>query len=174
MGGRDKDKKIFNLTVDDLLAAQFGDAGPDLVILSACETGLPDISNNDELIGLPVAFMQAGAHGVVSAMWPVREDATALLMARFHELRLTDMPASLSLWNAQKWLRTSSTKELLAYLYIHMVGAGNDARLSQSFDKMLSQLEDYPEDEKPYADPYFWSGFTFTGVDVVTASTSLN
>ena len=153
---------MIDLTVDDLLAAQLGDAGPDLVVLSACETGLPDISTNDELIGLPVALMQAGARGVISAMWPVREDAAVLLMARFHDFRRTNgLPASLALWYAQNWLRTTSARELLAYLYAHMAEESTDVQLARSYEKLLSQLEDFKDDERPYANPYFWGGFRF-------------
>jgi CHAT domain-containing protein len=89
-------------------------------------------------------------------------------MARFHDVqRTTGLSASLALWNAQKWLRTASTKNLLSYVYAHMVMDRTDIQLSQSFDRLLSQLEDFQDDERPYADPYFWAGFTFTGADVV-------
>jgi CHAT domain-containing protein len=101
-------------------------------------------------------------------MWPVREDATALLVTRFHELRSTGMLSSISLWSAQKWLRTATTKDLLNYVYGHMGEQSKDRHLSQSFDRILSQLEDFMDDERPYADPYFWSGFTFTGIDTAS------
>ena len=62
---------------------------PRLVVLSACETGLYDISRNaDEFIGLPGAFVGLGAAGVLGTLWPVADDATALLMAKFYELHI--------------------------------------------------------------------------------------
>jgi hypothetical protein len=60
-----------------------------LVTLSACETGLIDIRHTpDEYIGLSTGFLLAGAPGVVSALWPVHDDATRLLMERFYALHL--------------------------------------------------------------------------------------
>jgi CHAT domain-containing protein len=73
------------LTVGDLLATRFGNSRPDLVVPAACESGLVDVSRDDELLGLPTALIVAGARGVVSALWPVREDATVFLIAKFSE-----------------------------------------------------------------------------------------
>jgi len=56
-----------------------------LVTLSACQTGLGDISNGDELIGLSRAFLYAGTPAVIVSLWSVADDPTALLMTRFYE-----------------------------------------------------------------------------------------
>lgn len=59
-----------------------------LVVLSACETAVVGEQLPDELVGLPTAFLQAGASGVVGTWWPVYDESTAELMERFHiELR---------------------------------------------------------------------------------------
>jgi hypothetical protein len=58
LAGRTPEGQPRDLTVGDLLATEFGDRGPDLVILSACETGLPDITSNDELIGLQLRLFR--------------------------------------------------------------------------------------------------------------------
>ena len=64
---------------------------PRLVVLSACETGLYDIrSSPDEFVGLPATFIALGAAGVLGTLWPVSDAATALLIARFYELHLTE------------------------------------------------------------------------------------
>ena len=55
-----------------------------LVTLSACETGLSQIENGDELIGLLRGFFFAGARSVVASLWKVDDDATARLMASFY------------------------------------------------------------------------------------------
>jgi CHAT domain-containing protein len=55
-----------------------------LVVLSACETGLIDFTNeSDEYIGLPSGFLYAGSSSVVSSLWTVDDMSTAYLMIKF-------------------------------------------------------------------------------------------
>src|SRR5256886_14408353 len=62
----------------------------DLVVLSACQTGLgsgalADVPTGDDWVGLTRAFLHAGAARVVATLWPVEDQATAALMERFYE-----------------------------------------------------------------------------------------
>lgn len=62
----------------------------DLVVLSACQTGLgsgalSDVPAGDDWVGLARAFLHAGAGNVVATLWPVDDWATAALMERFYE-----------------------------------------------------------------------------------------
>ena len=57
----------------------------DLVVLSACDTGVVDINNTDSISGLGKAFIQAGAKDVVMSLWSVDDNATKELMVSFYE-----------------------------------------------------------------------------------------
>lgn len=60
----------------------------DLVVLSACQTGLGHISG-DGMIGLSRAFLVAGARAVLVSQWSVSDSATAALMTLFYRSYIT-------------------------------------------------------------------------------------
>ncbi|MBN1414584.1 MAG: CHAT domain-containing protein [Bacteroidales bacterium] len=69
-----------------------------LVTLSACQTGLGDLSQGDELIGLSRAFLYAGTPAVIVSLWSVADQPTALLMKTFYEnLKLRSPQEALSM-----------------------------------------------------------------------------
>ena len=56
----------------------------ELVVLSACQTGLGKEVKGEGLVGLTRGFMYAGSPRVVVSLWSVNDEATAELMTRFY------------------------------------------------------------------------------------------
>lgn len=83
----------------------------DLVVLSACDTGLGEEISGEGLIGLTRGFMYAGASRVVASLWSVSDIATSELMARFYKAMEQDKlrpavalrAAQLQMWKQKRW-----------------------------------------------------------------------
>jgi CHAT domain-containing protein/tetratricopeptide (TPR) repeat protein len=91
---------IYNLTLS-----------ADLVVLSACRTGLGKDVRGEGVVGLSSGFMYAGAKGVVASLWKVDDEATADLMGHFYAAMLKEgLPpgaalrkAKLEMWRQDRW-----------------------------------------------------------------------
>lgn len=58
----------------------------DLVVLSACDTGIGEDIKGEGLMSLTNAFLQVGAKSVVSSHWKVEDQATQILMKDFYQI----------------------------------------------------------------------------------------
>ncbi len=83
----------------------------ELVVLSACETGLGKQIRGEGLVGLTRGFMYAGAARVVVSLWSVNDRATAELMERFYKAMLKGgqrpaaalRAAQVEMWKDNRW-----------------------------------------------------------------------
>ncbi|MDE2179455.1 MAG: CHAT domain-containing protein [candidate division NC10 bacterium] len=113
-----------------------------LVVLSACNTGLTKVSTGDELVGLSRAFMTAGSTNLVASLWEVADDSTALLMGEFYK-NLKTMPKAEALRQAQLTLmRSEIPLSGVRGIQVSPTQAGGTIRASH---------------------PYFWAPFILIG-----------
>jgi len=109
----------------------------ELVVLSACETGLGKLSGGEGVLGLQRAFQIAGARSTISTLWAIPDQATAELMKRMYTNRLEKgLAAAEAMREAQLWVLNNGEK----------VGA---------FPEKQSEGKRTP--------PKFWAAFTFAG-----------
>lgn len=74
----------------------------DMVVLSACRTGVGQSVKGEGLVGLTRGFMYAGVERVVASLWKVNDEATAALMKSFYNYMLQEkMPPAAALRRAQ-------------------------------------------------------------------------
>jgi CHAT domain-containing protein/tetratricopeptide (TPR) repeat protein len=108
----------------------------DLVVLSACDTGLGEEQGGEGLIGLTRAFQYAGARSVMASLWSVRDQATSELMIRFYKHLLAGLPKDEALRQAQ----------------IELI-RGPIEVVNEKREKVLLDA----------SAPYFWAGFQVYG-----------
>lgn len=68
----------------------------DLLILSACETGLGKIMKGEGIVGLSRAFIYAGSQNLLVSLWKVADNSTSQLMVAFYKLMLDKENANLN------------------------------------------------------------------------------
>ncbi|MBO7594201.1 MAG: tetratricopeptide repeat protein [Salinivirgaceae bacterium] len=68
----------------------------DLLILSACETGLGKIMKGEGIVGLSRAFIYAGSKNLLVSLWKVADNSTSQMMVAFYKLMLDKDNANLN------------------------------------------------------------------------------
>lgn len=79
--------------------------GLDLVVLSACQTGLGEISSGEGVFGLQRGFKNAGAKTILMSLDKVDDEATRILMVEFYRNLINGRTKLQSLKEAQQYLR---------------------------------------------------------------------
>jgi CHAT domain-containing protein len=90
------------LTAADVMQLKLKDS---LVTLSACESGRGTVLQGDEVIGLPRAFLGAGAAAVVVSLWLVQDETTGTLMIHWYRQLRAGTGRAAALRAAQQALR---------------------------------------------------------------------
>lgn len=132
-----------------------------LVVLSAGQTALPGTDLPDEAIGLPSAWLQSGAAGVLASFWRVSDSVTVELMKKFYELHLLDQldPVE-ALWLAQRWLRGLPTwrADCLAAGAVH---AAQGPNVNET--EIMARRMTHTSKDEFWNYPQYWAAFAIYG-----------
>jgi CHAT domain-containing protein/Tfp pilus assembly protein PilF len=124
----------------------------DLLVLSACETGIGDkLGNGEEILGLGYQFQRAGARAAIASLWEVDDGGTQALMDAFYAALKSGMTKAEALQQAQIALITAKAgKE----------SGGNRAKLilSPTVRQGLSK-----QVNENLSHPYYWAPFILIG-----------
>ena len=99
------------LTVQELMGITL-DA--DVVVVSACRSGLGARTGGEEIVGLSRGLLAAGARAVIVSLWSVPDRSTAILMVRFHQNVRDGMDVAKALQEAAIWLSELDSDDLAA------------------------------------------------------------
>lgn len=77
-----QDSKLYTLSAKEIFKSPIK---ADLVVLSACETGMGANVAGDDLLGLPRSFFLGGTKAIVSSLWPIDDEGTKEFMTEFHK-----------------------------------------------------------------------------------------
>ena len=142
--------------------------GTEMVVLSACKTGLGTIHSGEGVMGLRRAFLQAGARTVVVSLWSVDDVATAILMGRFYQNLLgsregtVPMLRDLALSKAQEYVREVRAAQLGSeWLTEERIVAMAEGSRKQ--ERHLRSHVSGARGEHPFRHPYYWAGFILIG-----------
>jgi CHAT domain-containing protein len=87
------------LTAEDVTCLNL--QGTELVVLSACDTGLGEVLRGEGVMGLRRAFIQAGVRTLVMSLWRVPDEETAELMGEFYQCLSSGLGRAEALREAQ-------------------------------------------------------------------------
>ena len=111
--------------------------GLELVVLSACDTGLGEVAGGEGVLGLQRAFALAGARTTIGSLWKVDDTATQLLMVEFYN----------NLWQGKR-----SKLEALRQAQI---------TLMRRYEPQTSKLRASANERR--LTPYYWAAFVLAG-----------
>jgi CHAT domain-containing protein len=143
----------------------------ELVVFSACQTGLGKKVRGEGYLGFAQALFIKGARGLVLSQWSVSDAATALLMERFYQNllgkrpgRAQSMPKAEALDEAKRWLRNLTKDEVIGELTA-LQQRGTVRPLSIPGQSAPSQpaQQPLPTGQRPFEHPQFWAAFILIG-----------
>jgi CHAT domain-containing protein len=114
------------LTAEDVSGLDL--VGTELVVLSACDTGLGKVHAGEGVFGLRRSFVVAGAKTLIMSLWKVPDKQTQELMQNFYRLLMNGKPRAEALHEAQLIIRAKYPDEVAWGAFICQ---GNPGPISQ-------------------------------------------
>lgn len=152
-----KGKKLPIYVDDGILTAKEITAldlrGLDLVVLSACQTGLGEITG-DGVFGLQRGFKKAGANTLMMSLWNVDDNATQILMTQFYKNIIAGKSKFEALHDAQQYVREFEIEKVVSInvgkrpLSAH----AREQAQQNTKEKVIKRI-------KPYQNPKYWAAF---------------
>jgi CHAT domain-containing protein len=121
------------------------------VVAAACGSARADIQRDlDEVFSLPTAFLSMGATGVISALWSISDEATALMLPEYYARRFArgEDPVA-ALRGAALWLRDLTR---------------TDVQQLKQGTRGLSDWFRPAHGAKPFEHPYYWAALIYSGL----------
>ncbi len=170
------------LTLGELLTNTNAYLNLNEIFLSCCETHLGDSTITDDILTLATGFLCAGARSVIGTLWRVNDLATSIFTIHYYQQRQDGFSRSEAIGLSQSYLRNLTKEQIAPFqtsliAYAHKIKAEykNNAELRDTYHAALD-LQELLEKfftidslsetlrERPFADPYFWAGFTCQGL----------
>ena len=118
-----------NLYISDLYNLKFP---TDLVVLSACETGVGELIKGEGIVSLARGFAYAGSSSIVTSLWRVRDNSTSEFMKLFYTNLKKGERKSEALRNAKLEFINSNPQYAHPFYWAPFVGIGNMQQIDNS------------------------------------------
>lgn len=111
----------------------------DLVVLSACETGIGELQKGEGIVSLASGFSYAGAKSILTTLWSVNDAQTKDIMTRFYENLANGYPKDEAIYQAKlDYLAESRNDKAHPFYWGAYIPLGDMTVVqSGSFDKLL-------------------------------------
>lgn len=120
--------------------------GTQMVVLSACDTGVGEVKNGEGVYGLRRALVLAGSESQVMSLWPVSDQVTRELMVAFY----------------RRLQQEEGRADALQRVQLQMLAKGERATAARAGKPASRNVTDYSH-------PYYWASFILSGESAALA-----
>ena len=107
----------------------------DMVVLSACETGVGELQKGEGIISMARGFSYAGAKSIITTLWSVNDEVAPPIMKAFYQHLKDGLTKDAALREAKRdYLNDFSGQDLHPYYWAGFIGIGDMSNLETGFD----------------------------------------